>query len=50
MTDDELAEWARVIQVPTPGELDGTEPVGDPPEGFATWDGWRHHRWPAAIA
>ena len=49
MSDDELGEWARVIQVPTAGELDGSEPVGDPPLGFATWDAWRRHRWPAAI-
>lgn len=50
MTDQELAEWARAIQVPTPGELDGSEPIGDPPEGFATWDEWRHHRWPPSTA
>jgi predicted kinase len=49
MTDDELAEWAAIISVPTPGELDGSEPVGDPPAGFATWDDWRGHRWPSSV-
>ena len=43
----ELAEWAARIDVPTPGELDGTEPIDDPPSGFATWDEWRAHRWPS---
>ncbi|NUT46976.1 MAG: ATP-binding protein [Saccharothrix sp.] len=49
MSDEELAEWAGVIQVPTPGELDGSEPIDDPPAGFASWDEWRHHRWPPAV-
>jgi predicted kinase len=46
MSDEELAQWARIIQVPTPGELDGSEPIDDPPNGFASWDEWRAHRWP----
>ncbi|MBO9556483.1 ATP-binding protein [Cellulomonas sp.] len=50
MSDDELTAWAAVIEVPTPGELDGTEPVDDPPDGFATWDAWRRHRWPATTS
>lgn len=50
MSDDELAEWAATIEIPTPGELDGTEPVDDPPAGFPTWDAWRRHRWPPSIA
>ena len=49
VSDEEAAEWAAVMQVPTPGELDGSEPIDDPPAGFATWDDWRHDRWPAAI-
>jgi predicted kinase len=49
MSDEELAEWAGAIDIPTPGELDGTEPVDDPPAGFATWDAWRRHRWPPSI-
>ncbi|BCJ50176.1 hypothetical protein Asp14428_16510 [Actinoplanes sp. NBRC 14428] len=49
MSDEELAEWAARIEVPTPGELDGSEPVGDPPAGFATWDAWREHRWPPSL-
>jgi predicted kinase len=46
MSDAELAEWAAGMDVPTPGELDGSEPIDDPPAGFATWDDWRRHRWP----
>ena len=50
MSDEELAEWAASIEVPTPGELDGSEPLDDPPAGFATWDDWRRHRWPPAVS
>jgi predicted kinase len=50
MSNDELAEWAADIDIPTPGELDGSEPVGDPPVGFATWDDWRGHRWPPSVS
>ncbi|MBD8868562.1 AAA family ATPase [Nocardioides donggukensis] len=49
MSDEELATWAGTITVPTPGELDGSEPIDDPPEGFATWDDWRAHRWPPSV-
>ncbi len=31
-------------------ELDGTEPIDDPPAGFATWDAWRKDRWPPSIS
>jgi len=50
MSDEELAEWAARIEIPTPGELDGSEPIDDPPLGFATWDEWRSHRWPASVS
>ena len=49
LTEEELAAYAAVIAVPTPGELDGSEPVDDPPAGFSTWEQWRRHRWPPAI-
>lgn len=49
MSDEELASWARAFEVPTAGELDGSEPVDPPPPGFASWDAWRTHRWPAAV-
>lgn len=49
MSDAELAEWAANFELPTPGELDGTEPIDDPPAGYATWDAWREHRWPPAV-
>lgn len=50
MSDAELAEWAHRIDIPTPGELDGSEAVDDPPVGFSTWDDWRHHRWPPSVS
>jgi len=49
MSDEELAQWAAIISVPTGGELDGSEPVGAPPEGFPSWESWRRHRWPPSI-
>ena len=49
MSDEELAMWAQRIDAPTPGELDGSEPVDDPPANFATWDEWRQQRWPPAL-
>ena len=48
MSEEELAVWAGIIQVPTPGELDGSEPIDDPPAGFGSWEEWRAHRWPPA--
>jgi predicted kinase len=50
MSAEELAEWAGTIQVPTPGELDGSEPIDEPPAGFASWDEWRGRRWPPAVS
>jgi predicted kinase len=50
MSDKELAEWAAKIEIPTPGELDGSEPIDEPPPGFATWDEWRTYRWPPSVA
>jgi predicted kinase len=49
MSEAELTAWAAMIEVPTPGELDGSEPIDAPPAGFATWDEWRERRWPASI-
>jgi predicted kinase len=50
ISDEEVVEWAARIEIPTRGELDGSEPVGDPPTGFATWDEWRGHRWPPTVS
>jgi predicted kinase len=50
MTDEELVEWAAAFDIPTPGELDGTEPIDHPPAGFATWEEWRSHRWPPSVS
>lgn len=49
MSDAELAQWAAAFEVPTPGELDGSEPVDPPPAPFATWHAWRVHRWPPSV-
>ena len=49
ISDEELVAWAASFDVPTPGELDGSEPIDDPPSGFATWDEWRAHRWPPSV-
>ena len=49
MSEEELVTWAARFDVPTAGELDGSEPVDAPPSGFATWDEWRAIRWPEAI-
>lgn len=49
MSDDELAGWLARFTPPTPGEVDGTEPLDDPPVGLATWAQWRAHRWPPAV-
>ena len=49
-SEQELAKWASEIDVPTPAELDGSEPVGDPPDGFATWPAWAEHRWPPSVS
>ena len=50
MSEQELTEWTATIEVPTQGELDGTEPVGEPPDGFTTWREWIAHRWPPAVS
>jgi predicted kinase len=49
MSDEELVEWAAKFETPTPGELDGSEPLDDPPAGFSTWDEWRGTRWPVSV-
>jgi predicted kinase len=49
MSEEERAAWAAAYEVPTPGELDGSEPDGGPPAGFASWDNWRGERWPASV-
>ena len=49
ISEAELASWADAFQRPTPGEVDGSEPVLDPPAKFTSWDAWRADRWPPAI-
>jgi predicted kinase len=49
MSSEELAEWAVKFEIPTVAELDGSEPVGEPPDGFANWGDWSRHRWPPTV-
>jgi predicted kinase len=49
MSSEELSECASIIQVPSLAELDGSEPIGDPPSGFGTWDEWMANRWPPTV-
>lgn len=50
ISEEELTEWASKFDVPTSAELDGSEPVGDPPNGFATWREWAEYRWPPSVS
>jgi predicted kinase len=50
MSEQELAQWASRFDIPTAAELDGSEPIGAPPSGFATWREWTVHRWPASVS
>lgn len=50
ISEAELASWSDIFQRPAPEEVDGSERLDDPPEGFASWDAWRTDRWPASIA
>ena len=45
ISDDDLAAWAHGFNVPTAGELGGTEPIDPPPTRFASWAEWMQHRW-----
>ena len=49
ISDDELAQYALKFEIPSAAELDGSEPIGQPPDGFATWSDWRRHRWPPSV-
>ena len=49
ISQEELAEWSEIFQIPTPGEIDGTETIDDPPPGFGSWDEWRRDRWPSSV-
>jgi predicted kinase len=49
MTEESIATWASSFDVPSAGELNGTEPIDPPPAGFASWEQWIKHRWPATV-
>jgi predicted kinase len=50
MSEQELARWTSRFDIPTSTELDGSEAIGDPPCGFATWREWTVHRWPPSVS
>lgn len=50
ISDQERDQWAGLFERPTSGELEGSEPIDEPPAGFANWDAWRADRWPPAIS
>lgn len=50
ISEEELAAFASKFDIPTAAELDGSEPIGDPPNGFATWREWAEHRWPSSVS
>ena len=50
MSDEELEFWAAQFEVPTAGELDGSDPIPPPPNDFTTWTDWILWRWPMRIA
>jgi predicted kinase len=49
MSEEEVTQWTANMDIPTSGELDGSEPIDGPPAGFTTWDEWRRHHWPPSI-
>ena len=49
-SDQELAAWSSKFDTPTSGEIDGSEPIGEPPNGFTTWREWTDMRWPPSVA
>ncbi len=49
ISEQELAGWVDIMQIPSPGEVDGSEPIDAPPAGYAAWDEWRRDRWPPSI-
>lgn len=50
ISEEELSAFASRFDIPTAAELDGSEPIGDPPNGFATWREWAKHRWPPSVS
>jgi predicted kinase len=49
ISDEELAEFTAKFDFPSAAELDGSEPIGQPPDGFANWAEWTRHRWPPSV-
>ena len=47
ISNDELARFRRLFQVPGRDELDSSE-IGAPPRGYADWALWAAERWPTS--
>lgn len=50
ISDEELAGWSDIMQIPTRDEVGGSQPIDDPPAGFTSWDEWREYRWPPSMS
>lgn len=50
ISEDEISGWAATFEAPTAAEIDGSESVGEPPNGFTSWNEWRRHRWPPFVS
>lgn len=50
ISEREREAWESTFEVPTPAEVDGSEPIDDPPTGFASWRAWTTYRWPPSVA
>ncbi|MGI8762300.1 MAG: AAA family ATPase [Jatrophihabitantaceae bacterium] len=49
MSDEEMVIWAESFDVPSSGEMDGSEPIDTPPAEFGSWAEWMQQRWPARV-
>lgn len=49
MSDEQLATYAGSFEIPTSGEVDGSEPIDPAPPGFASWQEWISRRWPSQV-
>lgn len=46
VTDDDLAGWEDLFEVPDTAELQGG-PLDPPPDGHPDWEAWAAERWPS---
>lgn len=46
LSDDDLAGYRTLFEVPDQDELDGST-LDAPPQGWPSWSAWANHRWPS---